>query len=1333
MNIIRRVLPILSAWLFPLALLAQTAPLCLPQTDEIYAGKYVRRLHFHHIPTAEARAGWENAGCTLMSWSDHAYTALLPASWTLEQLYRLGADSITRWLPEDKLPPFRLSSEVAPHRDYVEVSLQIYPHYPTDIVHTALQQLGAIHILTLHRDCLRARVPQNRLYDIARLPCIHLIAPISAKTAPEDTDGRAIQQSNALDSDHPLGRHYNGAGTGILIRDDGMVGPHIDFKGRITNWTTGANIPANSHGDRVSGIAGGAGNADPQQKGMATGTHLYITNYDPFFDDLTLQKCVQYNIGITNSSYSDGCNTTYSMEARGADQQLADHPWLMHVFSAGNSNGANCGYGAGSQWGNITGGNKMAKNSLMAGNIDQYELIAGNSSRGPAYDGRVKPDICTYGSNQVSTGPDHTYQVFGGTSAAAPGLSGLLAQLSQAWETLHPQLPVPATLLKTVLLNTATDVGQPGPDFIYGWGKANGLRAVECLESHQHDDFTLDHQQTWSRLVTIPAGQRNARFMIGWTDPPAEVNASHALVNDLDLTVTGPGGTLYRPLILNHLPNTNTLNAPAQPGRDSINNTEQVSINYPAPGVYLVQVKGHSVPLGPQDGYMTWHYRDNDIRVTWPNGGESLVPGETVMVRWETMSPELPVEIALSTDNGATYAPPISLPAYSLPNTPWTVPQALTGQARLRIRQGGLEDHSDYPFYIAPLPVATAVSRVCPDSATLIWQLFPDTLAAEVWTLGGQYMEPVGTTMLRQYTFAHPAEMPLWAAARAVSADGSIEGRRSVAEYWPGGLKNCPQTFDVALRSIKWPGSAGITACLPLLIAPGVQIVNEGIFPVTGASITADIGTGTPLSAILPVIPPGDSLLFTFPEAFLLTENLTDTLSIFIQHPGDSYLPNNTIRQPLSVTVEPQSGSVAATFESWPLRDWTVSNPDGGITWAPVPDAVTGPWGNQTHVLGIEHYFYSTAGAEDGLWLPPLQLDAMPAPVLRFHYAHAQYSDGTSEGLRVELYPACDTIAPPVIIWGKNDPELSSMESGSYFTPQHPEDWKTAIIDLSPWQSAGSVRLRMVAVNDYGNNTYIDNLGVDAAVANAPVAIINAPERICSPDPLMVTADTVGQWLFTRYEWNFGLDAHPASATGPGPHHVTFDQSGPHFLTLNAYYPQAADSTTALLWADSLPNARFEAQMTGPLSVQFVPDDLNATQYDWNFGDGNTTSEQQPLHQFLTWGNYEVALTTHNACGDAQESKFVGVSGSTTDEARTDVGVYPNPTGSFALITWPLNVPLTCSVTDMKGQNWFHLQSDGLQEYLFLPVIGWPAGMYRIQLVSDRKAISLPLLVAPVR
>src|SRR5207253_2705449 len=82
---------------------------------------------------------------------------------------------------------------------------------------------------------------------------------------------------------------------------------------------------------------------------------------------------------------------------------------------------------------------------------------------------------------------------------------------------------------------------------------------------------------------------------VAWTDVPGTPGAGTELVNDLDLTVTAPDGTMYL--------GNNFADGASAPGGtpDSKNNLENVYISNPAVGVYTVTVTGVNVPSGPQD------------------------------------------------------------------------------------------------------------------------------------------------------------------------------------------------------------------------------------------------------------------------------------------------------------------------------------------------------------------------------------------------------------------------------------------------------------------------------------------------------------------------------------------------------------------------------------------------------------------------------------------------------------------------------------------------------------------------------------------------------------
>ena len=76
------------------------------------------------------------------------------------------------------------------------------------------------------------------------------------------------------------------------------------------------------------------------------------------------------------------------------------------------------------------------------------------------------------------------------------------------------------------------------------------------------------------------------------------------------------------------------------------------------------------------------------------------------------------------------------------------------------------------------------------------------------------------------------------------------------------------------------------------------------------------------------------------------------------------------------------------------------------------------------------------------------------------------------------------------------------------------------------------------------------------------------------------------------------------------------------------------------------PVANFSSNVTSgypPLSVQFNDLSKNATNVSWDFGDGNTSTQQNPIHTYYTAGNYTVNLTATNANGTNSISTIINV------------------------------------------------------------------------------------------
>ena len=94
---------------------------------------------------------------------------------------------------------------------------------------------------------------------------------------PEHDLSRNMHRSTMAFTKYNGGRKYDGSGVVVVDNDDGIVGPHIDFTGRMTQ--PGVTGTSGTHGDMTTGIVGGAGNIDPTIVGMAPGASLYVRQY----------------------------------------------------------------------------------------------------------------------------------------------------------------------------------------------------------------------------------------------------------------------------------------------------------------------------------------------------------------------------------------------------------------------------------------------------------------------------------------------------------------------------------------------------------------------------------------------------------------------------------------------------------------------------------------------------------------------------------------------------------------------------------------------------------------------------------------------------------------------------------------------------------------------------------------------------------------------------------------------------------------------------------------------------------------------------------------------
>ena len=672
-------------------------------------------------------------------------------------------------------------------------------------------------------------IPIEKVNEFATLPYVQYIEPILPPPT-LDADFRADrnnERANYLASEQTGGLKYDGTGITLAVKEGGTVNPtiHNDFKGRLDfSYDNGAATA--SHKTNVAWRMAGYGNDDPFTTGMAFGSDV-ISTTGSFTQLVSSTPAI-----AVNNSYGFNCYTgNYGTSGNFNDDLIYNNPTFMIAYSAGNIGDTDCGYGAGIGWGTTTGDVKQAKNVLAVGALNTSDQLMSFSSWGPAPDGRIKPDLCAVGP--------------GGTSYACPNVVGGFGQLYHAYFTINGVLPN-SGLIKGILQNTADDLGNPGPDFKYGYGRINMRRAYETIANNTIISDNVANSATDNHIINVPAGTKQVRIMLYWTDYEGTVNSTVALVNDLNLTVTDPNTTVHNPWVLDHTKNSANLNANAIQGVDALNNMEQVTIDNPTAGNHTITVNGFSVPQGPQDYFIVYEFLEDEVTLTYPIGGEAMIPGETQRIYWDSYGNTTGTfDLSYSTDNGATWTSIITGLSNDTRFYDWAVPSVITGEAKIKVERGALSSQSAEGFSIISIPNNLIVVWSCADSLKLGWDALAGATGYEIYKLGTKYMTSVGTTTNTHFTVngVSTSENEYFA-VRALGANNAKGRRTNSIEKTPGDSNCVP--LELAGNAITSHSSGYFPDCYtPFNNNVRFQFLNTGVNAISSVSVSYQLDNGS--------------------------------------------------------------------------------------------------------------------------------------------------------------------------------------------------------------------------------------------------------------------------------------------------------------------------------------------------------------------------------------------------------------------------------------------------------------------------------------------------------
>ena len=196
----------------------------------------------------------------------------------------------------------------------------------------------------------------------------------------------------------------------------------------------------------------------------------------------------------------------------------------------------------------------------------------------------------------------------------------------------------------------------------------------------------------------------------------------------------------------------------------------------------------------------------------------------------------------------------------------------------------------------------------------------------------------------------------------------------------------------------------------------------------------------------------------------------------------------------------------------------------------------------------------------------------------------------------------------------------------------------TGAAPIHTYTTSGTFTIIQTVMNNHGNNTATKQI----TIRHMPIANFTC-DVMQGEVPLTVTFTNHSQYAPGGITWDFG-DGSPTETNSTVMH--TYEDIGTYTVKLTASNGFENNTNTCTIKVFIIPTAGFSADPTtgnAPLNVTFVDLSKNATSWNWNFGDGAVSMEQNPTHTYSATGNYTVNLTVSNYNGTDSKTNIITV------------------------------------------------------------------------------------------
>ncbi|OCB76086.1 M12 family metallo-peptidase [Flavobacterium crassostreae] len=161
----------------------------------------------------------------------------------------------------------------------------------------------------------------------------------------------------------------------------------------------------------------------------------------------------------------------------------------------------------------------------------------------------------------------------------------------------------------------------------------------------------------------------------------------------------------------------------------------------------------------------------------------------------------------------------------------------------------------------------------------------------------------------------------------------------------------------------------------------------------------------------------------------------------------------------------------------FPPQNWSISNPDNGLTWEKRSDVGNG----DKACMIMNNADNPTIGEQDIIRLPYYNFTSLKSGKLFFDIAYTQFDASSADVLKVQVSENCGTNWTDV--YSKTHTQLETVvvptADSNAWIPTKASDWRKETIDLSDYDGKESVSIRFLNTSGYGTRIWIDNLLIE--------------------------------------------------------------------------------------------------------------------------------------------------------------------------------------------------------------------------------------------------------------